>query len=280
MANNPILEQLQLLRQLQHILLIRDEELRIGAGERGDELGQSIARLVERLDVGSADLYRRLSARNRVFMSPVSKGNCSACCVRIPTATLQHVIAVDRLEVCPSCGRLLCMPSAKATGVRQGGSDTKFLLSRFSAAALMIPDLAAHTSEEAVAELAEALVQYGAVSDRDAVVSAAVERERILTTDVGNGMAFPHMRGVEEGVLTFAAGISRAGLEWGGDSPVHLIVLTVFPLVASPFYLKLLAAFARSFENGGKLPFVLASTDAKTMWKELNKATRVAIKGL
>ena len=48
----------------------------------------------------------------------------------------------------------------------------------------------------------------------------------------------------------------------------------------SPFYLKLLAAICKTFEDEEKLPFVLAAGDAKTLWKELNTATRVAVKNM
>ena len=41
-----------------------------------------------------------------------------------------------------------------------------------------------------------------------------------------------------------------------------------------------MAAVAKQFEAGGKVPFSLASGDAKTLWKELNKATRVAVRNI
>lgn len=53
-------------------------------------------------------------------------------------------------------------------------------------------------------------------------------------------------------------------------------------ILPGPFriYHKLLAAISRTFENGEKLPFVLVSSDSKTLWKEPNKATRVAVKNM
>ena len=123
------------------------------------------------------------------------------------------------------------------------------------------------------------LAKEKVIGDPEPVVKAALERERILTTAVGGGLAFPHMRGIEEGVLTFACGVSPGGVDWGGET-VHLVFFTTLPVVASPFYLKLLAAVAKTFEDGEKLPFILASGDAKTLWKELNKATRVAVRNI
>ena len=45
-------------------------------------------------------------------------------------------------------------------------------------------------------------------------------------------------------------------------------------------HLMLIAAICKTFEDEEKLPFVIASGDAKTLWKELDKATRVAVKNM
>ena len=272
-------DQIKLLRQIQHLALIREEEANLGNGTRREELASEMKRLVAQLEPEAAALRQRLLVKNPIFMAPLSKGNCSACGLRIPTSQLQHVLSKDRLVVCGSCGRILYVPDVKATGLRTGEPDPKFLLSRFSTAKLMIPALKATTPEEAMRELCAVLAKEKVIAEPERVVAAALEREKILTTAVGHGLAFPHMRGVEEGVLTFACGVSPSGIDWNGEL-VHLVFFTTLPVVASPFYLKLLAALASTFEDGEKLPFVLAAGDAKTLWKELNKATRVAVKNM
>lgn len=271
--------QIAILRQIQHLILIRDENVQVGSRVPAEDLAAKSAKLVESLEPEARALYARLSQKNRIFMSPLSRGNCSACGLRVPTSELQHVIGKDRFVVCSNCGRILYVPEVKATGVRTCEPDPKLLLSRFSTQKLVVPCLKATTPDGAMAELCAALAKEKVVSDPDAVLAAAVERENILTTAVGHGLAFPHMRGVEEGPLTFAVGASPAGIAWGGQQ-VSLVFLTVFPVVASPFYLKLMAALAKSFEDDEKLPFVLAAPDAKTLWKELNKTTRVAVKNM
>jgi len=274
-----IAKEIGLLRQIQHLVLIRDEGSSVGFGTKESELAEKAVRLLKQLEPETAALHARLSAKNHIFMSPLSKGNCSACGLKIPMAQLQHVLGCDRLEVCAGCGRILYVPEVKATGVRKDEPDPKFLLSRFSTSKLMVPSLKATTPDEAMRELCAVLAKERVIADSDRVVAAALERERIMTTAVGGGLAFPHMRGVEEGVLTFAAGVSPNGIDWNGKN-VNLVFFTALPVVASPFYLKLLAAISKTFEDGEKLPFVLASGDAKTLWKELNKATRVAVKNM
>lgn len=274
-----VADQIKTLRQIQHLVLIRDEHENVGSGERSDELGASIARLLAKLDSATAALHKQLSAKSRLFLSPIARGNCSTCGIKVPMSLLQHVLSEDRLVTCTSCGRILYRPDVKATGLRAGEPDPKFPLSRFSSGKLTMPDLKANTPEEAIVELCGALAREKVIGDPDAVVAAALAREKILTTAVGNGLAFPHIRGIEEGVLTFAAGISRKGIDWGGQT-VNLVVFTALPVAASPFYLKLLAAFAKTFQDGEKLPFLLMAADAKTLWKELNKALRTAVKNI
>lgn len=272
-------DEIRKLREIQHLVLIRDEEACVGAGKQGESLSVKMDGLVAQLDEESLAIYKRLQPKGRIFLSPLAKGNCSACGMKVPTSVLQHVIAKDRFVCCGNCGRLLYVPDVKATGIRADEPDPKFLLSRFSHPKLMVPQLKATTPAGAIEELAAALAKEKVIADANAVVSAALEREKILTTAVGHGLAFPHMRGVEEGVLTFACGVSPAGIDWNGEL-VRLVFFTTLPVIASPFYLKLISAICKTFEDEEKLPFVIASGDAKTLWKELNKATRVAVKNM
>ena len=274
-----IADEIRKLREIQHLVLIRDEDASVGTGGQGESLSEKMDGLVEGLEDEALALYKRLQSKGRIFLSPLSRGNCSACGMKVPTSLLQHVIAKDHFVCCGNCGRLLYVPDVKATGIRADEPDPKFLLSRFSHPKLMVPQLKATTPDAAMEELAAVLEKEKVIADAKAVVAAALEREKILTTAVGHKLAFPHMRGVEEGVLTFACGVSPAGIDWNGKM-VNLVFFTTLPVVASPFYLKLLAAICKTFEDEEKLPFVLASCDAKTLWKELNKATRVAVKNM
>ena len=274
-----IADEIKKLREIQHLVLIRDEDANLGAGKQGESLVVKMETLVKGLDDESLAIYKRLQQKGRIFLSPLAKGNCSACGLKVPTSALQHVIAKDRYVCCVNCGRLLYVPDVKATGIRADEPDPKFLLSRFSHPKLMVPHLKATTPSGAMEELAAVLAKEKVIADAQAVVAAALEREKILTTAVGHGLAFPHMRGVEEGVLTFACGVSPAGIDWNGKM-ANLVFFTTLPVVASPFYLKLLGAICKTFEDEEKLPFVLSSCDAKTLWKELNKATRVAVKNM
>jgi mannitol/fructose-specific phosphotransferase system IIA component (Ntr-type) len=74
------------------------------------------------------------------------------------------------------------------------------------------------------------------------VTRALLEREAVLSTYLGNGLAIPHARfeGLERPLLIFAQ--SREGIPVAGKSErIHLIFLLLTPLSAPQFQVRLLA---------------------------------------
>jgi PTS system fructose-specific IIC component len=100
-----------------------------------------------------------------------------------------------------------------------------------------------------IRRLARLMASTGRVVDEDAVVQAALERELISTTGIGEGIAIPHAtsHGAIEPVLAFAR--SRAGVNWNSldEAPAHLIFLIAVPEAgAGTEHLKVLAQLSRS----------------------------------
>ena len=117
------------------------------------------------------------------------------------------------------------------------------------------------------------------VSNPDALVKAAMEREQVLSTAMGSGLAFPHVRGVEGGGLTLAIGISEKGIKWDGDgSEVNVVVFSVIPVAVSAFYLRLVANICESFKKNENLSLIKGSGNSAELWKNLVKVTRYAVK--
>jgi mannitol/fructose-specific phosphotransferase system IIA component (Ntr-type) len=107
-----------------------------------------------------------------------------------------------------------------------------------------IADLRARDPGAALEEVCGLLAGSPAVGDPAALERAVLEREAILTTAVGNGIALPHARidSVKEFVL--ALGRSREGIDFASldGKPVHLVLLLAGPDGNQARYLQLLAA--------------------------------------
>ena len=141
----------------------------------------------------------------------------------------------------------------------------------------MIPDLAAKTREEAIECLAARMEEASFISSADNLVTAALERESILSTAMECGVAFPHVRGVEGGGLTFALGVSRDGIDWDGEK-VHLVFLSAIPVAVSAFYLRLMSGLSKTFAKEANMKAVMEANDPAALWRVLQKVTRQAVK--
>lgn len=276
--------QLNILKQLQELVLTKDEHLETGDGKHLEALNESIEALQQKLDPPVAALYDRLykrSAKSHVVMAAMSNGCCSACGMQVPIAQSQQVRLAQHLVTCSSCGRILFADEADAarnTGGRtQDRDEVRTGISRFSAEELVVADLKATTRAEAIAELAGLMESHNFISNADSLVTAALEREGVLSTAVGNSLAFPHVRGVEGGALTLAMGVSKKGIDWGGEK-VRIVCLSAIPVAVSAFYLRLMSGLVQSFSKKDSLAALLAAKDGPSLWKVLVKATRHYVK--
>ena len=276
--------QLNILKQLQELVLTKDEHLETGDGKHLEALNESIEALQQKLDPPVAALYDRLykrSAKSHVVMAAMSNGCCSACGMQVPIAQSQQVRLAQHLVTCSSCGRILFADEADAarnTGGRtQDRDEVRTGISRFSAEELVVADLKATTREEAIAELAGLMESHNFISNADSLVTAALDREGVLSTAVGNSLAFPHVRGVEGGALTLAIGVSKKGIDWGGEK-VCVVCLSAIPVAVSAFYLRLMSGLVQSFSKKDSLAALLAAKDGPSLWKVLVKATRHYVK--
>lgn len=273
---------INLLVQLQELIIARAQQ---EAGMPGAQLGpldESIHALTQELPADINQQFTRLLQKSPLAIVPVVNGVCTACGMTLPVSLVHLVHAAEQIYQCPSCARLLFHRASGARNIRKSprrSDPPKVGVERFSASSLMIPALQGTKRDDVLAELCQKLDDEGFVDDADKLLEAALQRETIISTAVENGLAFPHVRCVEGGALTFALGIAPKGIKFdpAGEATTRIIFLMVIPTAASAFYLKLLSGLAQVFqkpENREKL--LEADTPAK-MWRALLKATRVAI---
>ncbi|MBN2040062.1 MAG: PTS sugar transporter subunit IIA [Spirochaetes bacterium] len=96
---------------------------------------------------------------------------------------------------------------------------------------------------KAIEEVASVFKNTDVCTDIDALNKALKEREEIMSTGIGLGMAIPHAKIKSVQKLSFAIGISKQGIEFDSidGNPVHLIVLVAAGERQHKDYLKLLS---------------------------------------
>ena len=265
--------------QLQELNFAKEEQKASNSKMPLDQLEKSIAELHAQLPAAVADRYDRLQKRYPLAVIPLAHGNCSRCGLAVPAAVVNAAKAGEQLQTCPHCGRFLYFPDTVARQPKkkyEGKRPVEVGVARFSAATLMVPKLAATTREEVIGALAKVLGEQAFIEDTATVTELALRREAIVSTAMEHGLAFPHVRDVEGGGLTFAVGLKEKGIDFGAiDGHLSKIFFfIVIPTPATAFYLRLLAGLVRTFDSTEARKALLDCDEPEAMWKTLTKLTR------
>jgi PTS system nitrogen regulatory IIA component len=130
----------------------------------------------------------------------------------------------------------------------------------------VLPDLAGRTAPEVLAELCRPVAaQYGLDATR--LLQTLLDRERLGSTSVGEGVAIPHGRLAGLPALSAVFGRSPAGVEFRGvdGKPVRLFLALFAPENAAGLYVKVLARVSRLFRVPAFREAILAAPDAASI---------------
>ncbi len=116
---------------------------------------------------------------------------------------------------------------------------------------LLIPNLQSKNKKGVLKELAEVLVNQGKLQDLEHVVEVLLDREKLGSTGIGDGIAIPHgkIRDLRQVVASF--GRSREGVDFESidQKPTHLFFLLVAPENSAGAHLKALARISRLLKD-------------------------------
>jgi len=115
----------------------------------------------------------------------------------------------------------------------------------------IIAELRSRTKREVLDELTGALLNFKANLDKEALVEILLERERLGSTGIGDGIAIPHgkVQDLDELVLSF--GRSTQGIEFDSmdGRPTHLFFLLIAPENSAGIHLRALAKISRLLKS-------------------------------
>ncbi len=115
----------------------------------------------------------------------------------------------------------------------------------------VITELKADSKQEALAALIDAAARKYKGLEKEAILSILLEREKLGSTGIGDGVAIPHgkLKGLDKVVI--AVGQSPAGVMFDAadQKPVHLFFLLLAPEDSASLYLRVLAKISRMLKN-------------------------------
>jgi len=132
----------------------------------------------------------------------------------------------------------------------------------------VIPDLAAATKEEALAELVARLAERHPELDREEALRSIMERERLGSTGIGGGLAISHAKVRYAGGPMMLFGRSRTGIAFDAldGMPVHLFFLLLADTDTVETHLKLLARISRLLKDRALRGRLLEAADADSLY--------------
>ncbi len=112
---------------------------------------------------------------------------------------------------------------------------------------VVLINLQATDKQGAIVELATALKTSGKITDLDGVLNAVLEREKIMSTGIGKGVAIPHGKSDAVNELAGVLGVKKEGLDFAAldEQPVFLFFLLVSPPDVSGPHIRALAHISR-----------------------------------
>jgi nitrogen PTS system EIIA component len=117
----------------------------------------------------------------------------------------------------------------------------------------ILTDLKSRKKTELLEEMISNISDKVGGLDRKKVLETVIERERLGTTGIGNGIAIPHgkVRGVDEIRVFF--GRSKKGIDFDSmdKMPVYLFFMILAPENSAAAHLKILASISHLFRNQG-----------------------------
>jgi len=131
-------------------------------------------------------------------------------------------------------------------------------LSKFSEENLIVFDLKAKAKDGIIEELVELVNTSNMVTDKNALMRDIKERENLVTTGIGYGVAFPHAKTKAVKGIVIAFGRASKGIDFEAidHKPVYLFFLIAAPEDAIGAHLNVMSRLSylmKSEENRQKL---------------------------
>jgi PTS system nitrogen regulatory IIA component len=111
--------------------------------------------------------------------------------------------------------------------------------------------LQANTRDEALEQLVNKIFERGKLADKEIFYRAIIEREKIVSTGIGMGVAIPHAKLPTYDNFFIAIGILQKAVDWHAldGSPVRLIFMIGGPDDKQTEYLQILSLLTRAIKD-------------------------------
>lgn len=135
----------------------------------------------------------------------------------------------------------------------------------------VLPELGASNKTDALKELAEVLCTAYPEIDQGEVVKILLERERLGSTGLEDGVAIPHgkLKGLRKVAAVFGRSSKGVDFESMDEKPSHIFFLLMAPENSAGSHLKALARIVRATKEEAFRDSLMGAGDAGEMYEIL-----------
>lgn len=129
------------------------------------------------------------------------------------------------------------------------------MLNKILSSAHIFLDLKPEPKEDLLRTMTRRLADVGVINDAEAMAQRLIDRERLITTGVKEGFAFPHVFSPQVNELTLSVWRVDGGTDYESldGKPVEFIFLLAGPTAHQEIHLKVLARLSRIARTPGTL---------------------------
>jgi PTS system nitrogen regulatory IIA component len=133
----------------------------------------------------------------------------------------------------------------------------------------IIAELTALDKKSVLEELVSVLVEHGRLQDKEKTVEVLLERERLGSTGIGDGIAIPHGKLKEIKSIICSFGRTRAGVDFQSvdERPTHLFFLLLAPEDSASEHLQALARLSRLLKDDHLRKRLLEADSKKEIYR-------------
>ena len=134
-------------------------------------------------------------------------------------------------------------------------------------------NLKAKNKQEVLEELVELLVKAGEIEDKEGMVKVLLEREKLGSTGIGEGVGIPHGKTKTVKKLVAAFGRSERGIDFDSldGEPAYLFFLMVAPHDSAGPHLKALARISRILKENDFREELMRSPNAQVLLEAIRR---------
>lgn len=131
----------------------------------------------------------------------------------------------------------------------------------------LVSFLNAKTRDEALKMLVQLIYEQEKLIDKEAFYRAIIEREKIVSTGIGMGVAIPHAKLPSYNQFFIAIGVLEKPVDWQAldGAPVRLIFMIGGPDDKQTEYLQILSSLTQTIKDQEKRKCLLTFQDPQAM---------------